>query len=129
MKGRRPQMKRALLFGFLWLIMGCGPVIYTSRPATPPPPWFYPNRVEVVRYVYFPDLTVYYDLHAGMYIYLDGGIWIRRKVLPPRYRTYNLERSRYVRIRDYRGDKIDQYHQSQRDRGRSNLDRKRSRNQ
>ena len=108
--------------------MGCGPVIFTSRPANPPPPWFYPNRVELVRYVYFPDLTIYYDLHSSMYVYLEGGVWIRRKVLPPRYRSYNLERSRYRRIRDYRGDKIDDYHRRQQDRGRSNLDRKRTRN-
>jgi len=118
---------RLLLIGSFWLMLGCGPVIVTSRPTSPPPPWFYPNRLELVRYVYFPELTIYYDLHSSMYVYLEGGVWIRRKVLPPRYRPYNLRRSRYVRIRDYRGDQIDQYHQERKDRGRSNLERKRTR--
>lgn len=129
MKLRIQQTHQILLIACLWLLMGCGPVVYTSRPATPPPPWFYPNRVELVRYVYFPDLTIYYDLHTSMYIYLEGGVWIRRNVLPPRYRSYNLERSRYRRIRDYRGDEIKDYHRRQLDRGRSNLDTKRRRTQ
>ena len=119
--------QRLLLGGFIWLLMGCGPVLITSRPASPPPPWFYPNRLEVVRYVYFPELTIYYDLNTSMYVYLDGGVWIRRKVLPPRYRSYNLRRSRYVRIRDYRGDRIEEYHNNRSNRGRSNLDRSQSR--
>ena len=120
-------LPRLFLIGCLWLMLGCGPVIVATRPAYPPPPWFYPNRVELVRYVYFPELTIYYDLHTSMYVYLEGGIWIRRKVLPPRYRQYNLRRSRYVRIQDYRGEQIDQYHQERKDRGRSNLERKRTR--
>lgn len=118
---------RSLLIASLWLLMGCGPVVLTSRPAYPPPPWFYPNRVELVRYVYFPDLTIYYDLHAGVYLYLEGGVWVRRQVLPPRYRQYNLRRTRYVRIRDYRDDRIEEYHNNRANRGRSNLDKRRSR--
>ena len=119
--------QRMLFGGLLWLLMGCGPVIVTSRPTAPPPPWFYPNRLEVVRYVYFPELTIYYDLHTSMYLYLDGGIWVRRKVLPPRFRQYNLRRSRYVRVRGYRDDRIEEYHNNRANRGRSNLDRDRSR--
>lgn len=119
--------QRILLGGFLWLLMGCGPVLVTSRTAGPPPPWFYPNRLEVVRYVYFPELTIYYDLQSSMYVYLEGGVWVRRKALPPRYGQYNLRRSRYVRVRDYRGDRIEEYHNNRANRGRSNLDRSRSR--
>ncbi len=119
--------RRILLGAFIWLMMGCGPVIVTSRPTAPPPPWFYPNRLEVVRYVYFPELTIYYDLHTNMYLYFEGGIWVRRSVLPLRYRQYNLRRSRYVRVRDYRGDRIEEYHNNRANRGRSNLDRRRSR--
>lgn len=119
--------QRMLLGGFLWILMGCGPVLVTSRTAGPPPPWFYPNRLEVVRYVYFPELSIYYDLQSSMYVYFEGGVWIRRNVLPPRYRQYNLRRSRYVRVRDYRGDRIEEYHNNRANRGRSNLDRNRSR--
>ncbi len=88
----------------------CGPVVISSRPNNPPPPWFYPSRLEVVRYVYFPEFSIYYDLSQRTYLYLDGGIWVRRRVLPPRYAHINLRRSRYHRIRNYNDDNIRRYH-------------------
>lgn len=91
-------------------IKGCGPVVISSRPETPPPPWFYPNRVEMVRYVYFPEYLIYYDLSLRNYIYLDNNVWVRVNVLPPRYRTINLNRSRFIRVKNYRGDNISSYH-------------------
>lgn len=110
-----------VLYLIFLLLASCGPVVITSRQAAPPPPWFYPNRVEVVRYVYFPDLVVYYDFRTRMYVYLDGGVWIRRNQLPPRYSNYNLRRQRYRRIRGYDSDNIRQYHENERkNSGRSN---------
>ena len=91
-------------------IKSCGPVVISSRPETPPPPWFYPNRVEMVRYVYFPEYLIYYDLSLRNYIYLDNNVWVRVNVLPPRYRTINLNRSRFIRVKNYRGDNISSYH-------------------
>ncbi|WP_422080984.1 hypothetical protein [Ulvibacterium sp.] len=88
----------------------CAPVVISSRPNSPPPPWFYPNRLEVVRYVYFPEFSIYYDLSQRTYLYLDGGIWVRRRVLPSRYSRINLRRSRYHRIRNYNDDNIRRYH-------------------
>lgn len=105
----------------LLVLVGCGPVIISSRPSHPPPPWFYPHRLEVVRYIYFPELTLYYDLSARTYVYLEGGVWIRRNELPPRYRGFDLRRSRYTRIRDYQDDNIQRYHEDHNaNRGRSN---------
>lgn len=109
----------------VFVLVGCGPVVISSRPNHPPPPWFYPNRLELVRYVYFPEFRIYYDLNTRNYIYLEGNIWIRNEVLPPRYRNYNLRKSRYVRIKDYHGDNIERYHDNNSRRGRSNLDTKR----
>ena len=107
----------------------CGPVIISSEPHNPPPPWFYPNRLEVVRYVYFPEISIYYDLTARTYLYLDGGIWVRRKVLPSRFQNYDLNRSRYERIRNYSDDIIRRYHDEHNaNRGRSNLNTKKRRN-
>ena len=107
----------------------CGPVIISSEPHNPPPPWFYPNRLEVVRYVYFPEIGIYYDLTARTYLYLDGGIWVRRKVLPSRFQNYDLNRSRYERIRNYSDDIIRRYHDEHNaNRGRSNLNTKKRRN-
>ncbi|MFX0558617.1 hypothetical protein ACOCEA_17580 [Maribacter sp. CXY002] len=103
------------------LVASCGPVVISSRPSSPPPPWFYPNRLEVVRYIYFPEFHIYYDLSARTYLYLDGGIWIRRNVLPPKYRGLDLRRSRYERIRNYHDDDIKRYHEEHNaNRGRSN---------
>lgn len=97
------------------MLSSCGPVVFTSRPHTPPPPWFYPHRVESVRYVYFPEHMIYYDLSLRTYIYLDNGVWISAAVLPRRFNGVNLRRSRTVRIRDYHGDDIRRYHKENND--------------
>jgi hypothetical protein len=110
-----------LIYAILLILASCGPVVISSRPSHPPPPWFYPNRLEVVRYIYFPEISIYYDLSAQTYLYLDGGIWVRGNQLPPRYRNFNLSRSRYNRIRDYQDDNIQRYHEDHNaNRGRSN---------
>jgi hypothetical protein len=88
----------------------CGPVVISSRPETPPPSWFYPNRVELVRYVYFPEHMIYYDLYLRNYLYLNNNVWVRVNVLPPSYSSINLNRSRFVRVKTYRGDNISSYH-------------------
>lgn len=99
-----------LLIASALTIESCGPVVISSRPETPPPSWFYPNRVEAVRYVYFPEHMIYYDLLLRNYLYLNNNIWIRVNVLPPRYNAINLNRSRFVRVKSYRGDNISRYH-------------------
>jgi hypothetical protein len=114
---------RSLFFGAMLFLGGCGPVVISSRPNYPPPPWFYPNRLEVVRYVYFPELTIYYDLTQHTYLYLNGGIWVRSAVLPPRYRNIDLRRSRYERVRNYRDDDIKKHYEQQRG-GRSKVQRR-----
>ncbi|TLP81751.1 hypothetical protein [Maribacter sp. ACAM166] len=120
----RNLLKSLVLFILTMLVMllaSCGPMVITSRPNNPPPPWFYPNRVEVVRYVYFPEFSIYYDLSARTYLYLDGGVWVRRNVLPPRYRSIDFSRSRYRRVPNYNDDNIRRYHEENNvNRGRSN---------
>ena len=115
-----------ILFGMILLPVSCGPVVISSRPNYPPPPWFYPNRVEVVRYIYFPELTIYYDLTQHTYLYLNGGVWKRSAVLPPQYRNMDLRRSRYERVRNYRDDDVNRHYEQQRG-GRSNLGRRSTR--
>ena len=120
----RELFRSALLFFItviLLLLASCSPMVMTTGVSEPPPPWFYPNRLEVVRYVYFPEYHFYYDLSARTYLYLDGGVWVRRKVLPPQYRNLNLRRSRYERVKGYRDDNIRPYHEENNaNRGRSN---------
>lgn len=112
-----------LYFILLWLA-SCGPVVYTTtRPGPPPPSWFYPNRVEIVRYVYFPELHFYYDFYSSSYLILESGIWVRYQTLPSKYRSYNLNRYRYKHIPGYRNDDIGPYDRNRRsNRGRSNQD-------
>lgn len=99
-----------LLFVIGLFLSSCGSVVVTSRPNHPPPIWFYPNRLEVVRYVYFPEHSIYYDLTLSNYLYLKINVSLRAKILPHSYNTINLNRIRYVRIKDFRGDNIKQYH-------------------
>ena len=99
-----------LLIAVISSLESCGPVVISSRPSLPPPPWFYPNRVEHVRYVYFPEFSIYYDLTLRNYIYFENGIWIRVNVLPSRFNSINFRRARHVRINDYFDDNIREYH-------------------
>jgi len=110
---------------FFFVLESCGPVLFTARLNNPPPPWFYPNRIETVRYVYFPDHTIYYDLSLSTYFYLENNIWLSATVLPARFSGINLRRSRYTRINNYFGDNIRQFH---RDNGRRNNTSTRRRN-
>ncbi|MDE3741981.1 hypothetical protein [Maribacter polysaccharolyticus] len=114
-------MKKAIIVAGLLLMFGCGPLVITTGMDYHPPKWFYPNRLELVRYVYFPEFNFYYDLSSHAYLYLDGGIWVRHRNLPPRYQNLDLNRHRYERVRNYREDNIKRYHEAHNaDRGRSN---------
>lgn len=99
-----------LLLAVTITLMSCGPVVFSSRPDNPPPHWFYPNRLEMVRYVYFPEYSIYFDLTMNNYLYLNNNVWVRVKALPPRYKNIDFNRSRYVRVKNYRSDTIRDYH-------------------
>jgi hypothetical protein len=109
-------MKKFILFSISILLVGitslesCGPVIISSRPSHPPPPWFYPSRVVNVRYVFFPDFSIYYDLTLRNYLYFEKGSWISVNVLPPRYNNINFRKTKQIRINNYFGDNIREYH-------------------
>ncbi len=104
----------ALLLSIFISMESCGPIIISSRPSHPVPNWFYPNRVVNVRYVYFPEYTVYYDLTLRNYIYLDNGIWLTVNVLPNRFSSTNFKKTKQIRINNYYGDNIRDYHRSNR---------------
>ncbi len=104
----------AFLLIIFMSLESCGPVIISSRPSNPPPPWFYPNRVLNVRYVYFPDYTIYYDLTLRNYLYLNNNVWIRVNALPSRYNGLDFRRSKQVRIHDYFDNNIRTYHSKRR---------------
>lgn len=100
--------------GIFMSLESCGPVIISSRPSHPTPPWFYPNRVVNVRYIYFPEFTIYYDITLRNYLYFENNRWVVVRRLPSRYNTINLRRTRQVRVTDYFGDNIREYHSTTR---------------
>lgn len=99
-----------LVYLTLLMLSSCGTIVFSSKSNNLPPSWFYPNRLEMVRYVYFPEYSFYYDLSANSYVYLDAGVWVRRSSLPLRYKDIDLRRSRYERVRNYTDDNIRSYH-------------------
>jgi hypothetical protein len=99
-----------IIISSLISLESCGPVVFSSRLGTPPPHWFYPNRVETVRYVYFPDYEIYYDFSLNNYLFCNEGDWLIVTILPKRFYGINLQQSKQVRITNYYGDNIKKYH-------------------
>lgn len=99
-----------ILMLMLFLVESCVPLVFTSKLDTQPPHWYYPNRVETVRYIYFPDYEIYYDFTSRNYLYCDNRTWLNAKVLPQRFYGINLKRSKQVRIKNYFEDTIQKYH-------------------
>ncbi|MEW5675819.1 hypothetical protein ABGT15_05860 [Flavobacterium enshiense] len=65
------------------------------------PPVWGPVGYAETRYYYLPDIEVYYDIPTAMFIYFDGGGWIRAAYLPYRYRHYDLYGAYKVCLHDY----------------------------
>jgi hypothetical protein len=56
-----------------------------------------------------PDIGVYYNVPQRMFYYNEGGRWIGRGSLPPRYRGYDLYNSYKVVVNEptpYRNDRM-----------------------
>lgn len=92
---------------FLWLgalLLSCGlsqaqvSVTVNSRA----PVWRPPVTTE--RYYYIPEIETYYDVRSSEYIYVNDGMWVRRRSLPVVHRNYDLNGCRKVVINDYRGN-------------------------
>jgi len=56
-------------------------------------PLWGPVGYDYVEYYYLPDIDAYYDVPNQVYVYYDGGQWVRRNYLPPRYANYDMYRS------------------------------------
>jgi hypothetical protein len=68
------------------------------------PPLWGPVGFADIQYYYLPDIEVYYDVPTAMFLYYEGGMWVRRGYLPRRYRNYNLYNGYKVVLNDYRGN-------------------------
>lgn len=68
------------------------------------PAWIPQNHVNVDFY-YIPEIESYYDVSAGLYVYLDNGNWCRTRYVPVRYRNYDLNHARRIELRGYHGSR------------------------
>ena len=79
----RPQLLfRNIMFsvvvGMPLLLAGCvyDPLYYGPPPRTS----YYPHYYD---YYYYPSAHVYFQFTTGLYFYLDSGVWVTARVLPP----------------------------------------------
>lgn len=49
-----------------------------------------PVGYDYVDYYYLPDIDIYYDVPNHQYVYLNNNVWVRSRVLPARYASYNI---------------------------------------
>ena len=59
-----------------------------------------PSGYDHVDYYYIPDMDAYYDVNSRVYIYMEGGRWVRRSYVPARYRNVDLYRVHKVVINE-----------------------------
>ena len=56
-----------------------------------PPPWAPPyDNISTIRYYYFPDYDMFYDVWDGVFCYQSGDAWICSPTLPPMYADLDL---------------------------------------
>jgi hypothetical protein len=53
-------------------------------------PLWGPVGYDHVDYYYIPDVDAYYNVPTQQYTYFEGGVWVTRPYLPPRYRDFDL---------------------------------------
>lgn len=76
-----------------------------------PPPWAPAHGYRArTQYIYFPAIEVYYDLDAGVYVYLERGRWVRSRSLPPSLRRHDLRKMKKEELPP--GIKPQQHHQA-----------------
>ena len=80
----------SVLVGASMLSAGC---VYDPYYGPPPHRHYYPHYYD---YYYYPYANVYFRFTTGTYYYLDGGVWISTRVLPPHI---HIDASNRVRIR------------------------------
>ena len=82
--------------------------------AATPPPWAPAHGYrEKTRQIYFPQQNFYYDLHRGVYIYMNGRNWATSVALPAVFRNVNLRMAPQVQL-EIRTDRPYEYNRSHR---------------
>lgn len=63
----------------------------------------------VLRYYYFPNMQVYYDIKKKQYHYQQNKTWIMASELPRNYGGYSLFKNERVIITDFDGEQPEQF--------------------
>ena len=63
-------------------------------------PTWGPTGYDHVEYYYLPDIEAYYNVPQYTFYTYEGGRWIGRSSLPPRYRGYDLYNSYKVVVNE-----------------------------
>ena len=64
----------------------------------------YCHHEDLVDYYYYPEIEVYFDVHAGLYLYYASNGWVRSRYLPSYCDDYNINRGYRVQL-DYHGQR------------------------
>lgn len=57
------------------------------------PPSYYGSAIyHPYDYFYYPSVRVYFQYSTGFYFYFLDGVWVRSKILPPRFRLNPSDR-------------------------------------
>lgn len=80
---------RLLFAGLFLMTLSANAQVSVNVNIGTPPAWG-PVGYAETRYYYLPEIEAYYDVPSAMFIYFDGGGWIRAAYLPYRYRHYDL---------------------------------------
>jgi hypothetical protein len=59
-----------------------------------------PTGYDHVEYYYLPDIDSYYNVSQHRFYYSEGGRWIGRSQLPPRFHNYDLYNSYKVVVNE-----------------------------
>lgn len=59
-----------------------------------------PVGYDHVDYYYMPDIDAYYDVPARQYVVYENNVWVHRRSLPTRYRSYNPYKSYKVVVNE-----------------------------
>ncbi|TSD66521.1 hypothetical protein FFF34_003700 [Inquilinus sp. KBS0705] len=85
--------------------------------------WNPPAEYADVDYYYLPDVDSYYYVPTHQYVYLNGGTWVFRRELPPRYSSYNISNGYKVAVNRPRAYRYYNYDRAHYGRYRGNYDR------
>jgi hypothetical protein len=94
-----------LLFVSAIILLGeaLGAQAVVSINMTAPPKWG-PAEFTIGRFYYLPAVQAYYDLDYSQFIYASHGVWVTKKRLPSRYKSFDLYKGYKIVLNDYLGD-------------------------